>query len=110
MRVGYAEALNTLDLHTPNPLPQQHRDLLFCLIEAPWKLIYHFNTPANTELYGLTSDPRELRNVASQYADEVRRLVAELEQSGSMAVKVVEPNSPLDQEALEKLRSLGYVK
>jgi arylsulfatase A-like enzyme len=109
-RVGYAEALNTLDLHTPDPMPHQHRDLLFCLVEPPWKLIYHYHTPANTELYNLTSDPRELHNVASQYADEVARLVAALDESGAMVVKIAEPNSPLDQEAFEKLRSLGYVK
>jgi arylsulfatase A-like enzyme len=109
-RVAYAEALNTLDLHTPDPMPQQHRDLLFCLVEPPWKLIYHFHTPANTELYNLASDPRELHNVAGKYTDEVTRLVAALDESGAMAVQIVEPNTPLDQEALEKLRSLGYVK
>jgi arylsulfatase A-like enzyme len=109
-RTGYAEALNSLDLHTPDPMPQQHRDLLFCLVEPPWKLIYHYHTPANSELYNLTRDPRELHNVAGQYPDEVTRMVASLEESGAMQVKIVEPNTPLDQEALEKLRSLGYVK
>jgi len=108
-RTGYAEALNTLDLHTPDPLPQQHRDLLFCVVEPPWKLIYHFNTPDNSELYNLASDPQERHNVAAQYRDEVTRLAAVLNESGAMEVEIVEPNSPLDQEAIEKLRSLGYL-
>ncbi len=108
-RAGYAEALNTLDLHTPDPLPQRHRDLLFCLVEPPWKLIYHFNSPENTELYNLANDAHEVHNVADQYRDEAARLVANLQESGALEVKIVEPNSPLDQDALEKLRSLGYI-
>jgi arylsulfatase A-like enzyme len=108
-RIGYAEALNTLDLHTPDPLPPQHRDLLFCIVEPPWKLIYHYNTPENSELYNLASDPQELHNVAAQFRDEVTRLAATLDESGAMAVQIIEPNSPLDQEAIDKLRSLGYL-
>jgi arylsulfatase A-like enzyme len=109
-RVAYAEALNTLDLHTPDPLPSQHRDLLFCQVGLPWKLIYHLHAPGNTELYNLKTDPRELRNVAAQYPDEVARLRAALEESGAMQVRIQEPNSPLDKEAFEKLRSLGYTR
>jgi arylsulfatase A-like enzyme len=108
-RTGYAEALNTLDLHTPDPLPQKHRDLLFCQMEPPWKLIYHYNTPANSELYNLATDPKEQQNVAAQYRDEVTRLAAALNESGAMEVQLIEPNSPLDQEAIDKLRSLGYI-
>lgn len=108
-RTGYAEALNTLDVHTPTDLPGRHRDLLFCLVDPPWKLIYHKNSPENSELYNLSEDPKELTNLAGQSPEEVARLAGLLEQSGAMQIQIMPPSEPMDADGLRKLRSLGYV-
>jgi len=108
-RVALAEALNTLDAHAPKELPPYQRDLLFSVVNQPWKLIYHKNSPGNSELYHLVNDRRELNNLAAARPQIVKRLVAELERSGAMNVQIAEPTEPLPQDALEKLRALGYV-
>ena len=108
-RTALAEALNTLDAHTPPELAGKHKDLLFCQFDFPWKLIYHKNEPENTELYDLRSDPRELNNVAAEFPAERDRLIAALEESGAMHIEIVAPTEPMDPEGVRKLRSLGYI-
>jgi len=107
-RLAYAETLNTIDLHTPTKLPDVQKDDLFCLNDGTWKLIYHRQHPENTELYNLKKDPQEKNNVAAQHPEEVARLEKLLRKSGAMKVNIVNPGEPMNQEALEKLRSLGY--
>lgn len=107
-RLALAEALNTVDLHAPEHLPEHQQDDLFCMMDGRWKLIYHKHNPENNELYDLQADPAELKNVAADHPDEVARLKKALDKSGALEVKFIEPGAPMDQEALEKLRSLGY--
>ncbi|MBU0755757.1 MAG: sulfatase-like hydrolase/transferase, partial [Planctomycetes bacterium] len=107
-RLAYAEALNTIDVHTPVKLPEFQRDDLFCLNDGTWKLIHHKHHPENSELYNLKTDPKEMSNLATQLPEEVTRLETILKKSGAMDVKIIEPGEPMDQEDLEKLRSLGY--
>ena len=78
-------------------------------MEGDWKLIHHQTVPANSELYNLASDPRELENVHSDSPQVVARLLAHLQESGAMTVRPPEDDEPLSEEALEKLRSLGYI-
>jgi hypothetical protein len=108
-RTGYAEALSTLDTHAPPTLPPHQRDLLFAVVTRNWKLIYHRNEPRNSELYDLIEDPGELRNLAGELPAQARLLLDSLEASGAMAIRRIDPGAPMDPEALEKLRSLGYV-
>jgi arylsulfatase A-like enzyme len=108
-RIGFAEALNTLDTHAPGNLPPHQRDLLFCAMDRTWKLIHHVNEPRNDELYDLVEDPGELTNLATVNPGERERLLTALKRSGIMNIERVEPSGPLDPEDLEKLRSLGYV-
>jgi arylsulfatase A-like enzyme len=107
-RLGYAEALNTLDLRAPVALPPQHRDLLFAVVDWPWKLIHHREHPERSELYDLERDPGELRNLAVEQPVVRARLLAEIERSGMLAIETQEIDAPAP-EFLEKLRSLGYV-
>jgi hypothetical protein len=79
-------------------------------MDRRYKLIHHRDRPENSELYDLESDPAELRNVAHERPDELRRLLATLEPSGAMDLVPQMPAEPLDEEALEKLRSLGYAR
>jgi arylsulfatase A-like enzyme len=109
-RLAYAEALNTIDVHAPRNLPAHQQDDLFCIVDDTWKLIYHKNSPENSELYNLKDDPGEKKNVAAKFTEEAARLAGVLDDSGAMEVKHKEPGEPMDQEALEKLRALGYGK
>ena len=111
-RLGYAEALNTLDMfaHGVVPVPKHQDDLLFCAMDRNWKLIYHRGHPENSELYNLVDDPKELNNVAATYPQEFARLLQWLSDAGAMTVELIEPETPLDEETIRKLESLGYMR
>lgn len=111
-RLAYAEALNTLDMfaHGVVPVPEHQDDLLFCVMDQNWKLIYHRDHPENSELYHLVDDPKELNNVAAAYPQEFARLLQWLSDAGAMTVELIEPETPLDEETIRKLESLGYMR
>lgn len=109
-RVGYAEALNTLDTHSPGSLPRHQKDLLFSIVEANWKLIYHQEHPKNSELYHLATDPEELHNVIEQHPEEAKRLMARLRASGGLEIEVIHREGREDPEMIDRLRSLGYIQ
>ncbi len=108
-RIAVAEALNTLDDHAPAQLPSHQKDLLFMAMDRRWKLIHHRNEPGNDELYDLLNDPQETINLIGGQPTEARRLLGALEDTGIMKVELSDPDEPMDPDALEKLRSLGYV-
>lgn len=107
-RYGYAEALNTIDVHAPPNLAERHRDLLFTVMDRDWKLIHHKERPENSELYDLREDPGETRNVIGENPEVARRLRAELDSLGAMEIEIREPATPMSEEAAAKLRALGY--
>jgi len=109
-RIGYAEALNTLDTHSPGSLPRRQKDLLFSIVEKDWKLIYHQEHPKNSELYHLATDPEELHNVIEQHPEEAKRLMARLRASGGLEIEVIHREGREDPEMMDKLRSLGYIQ
>ena len=106
-RLGYAEALNTLDAHAPRALPARQKDLLFCVVDQDWKLIHHMEKPKNSELYDLRRDPGELENVFDEHPEQVARLMTFIEESGCTEMSR-EAVAPMEEEAVLKLRSLGY--
>jgi len=108
-RIVLAEALNSLDALTPRRLPAHQKDLLFCAMDARWKLIYHHDHPENSELYDLASDPRELTNVIARYPEEKQRLLRRLSESGAMVIDTVAPDAPEAEESIRMLESLGYI-
>jgi len=111
-RVGFAEALNTLDEFARGvvALPEHQNDLLFCAMDRTWKLIYHHNHPENSELYNLTDDPKEQHNVAATNREQFDRLRQWLADAGALNIRIVEPEAPLDEADRRKLESLGYIK
>ena len=69
--------------------------------EGRWKYI----AAPEPELYDLTADPAELRNVAAQHSQEIQRLAALLPtDAGRFAAA-----EPLKPEEAAKLQSLGYL-
>lgn len=108
-RMAYAEALNTEDISKlPSGLPERHKDLLFCVMDRDWKLIYHKHRPENSELYDLRNDPKELKNVIEQEVDQRNRLMQILEKTGGLTIHRNE-TSPIDEETRKRLEALGYL-
>ncbi len=105
---AYADALNTVDEHSPNNgLPEHCRDDLFMVIDGRWKLIHHKATPANTELFDLEADPLERENVAARFPEERARLEAWLERAGAMNIDRGERQEGLDTDSLHQLGYTG---
>jgi arylsulfatase A-like enzyme len=108
-RRAYADALNLYDLNSRKVQRRRpNDDLLYSVIEYPWKLIYRSLRPDESELYDLGSDPDEAVNLYASESGQAERLVKVLHELGGF---VNEPfgDGKGDPEALERLRTLGYV-
>jgi arylsulfatase A-like enzyme len=90
----------------------------FARVDAQWKLIWRDQAQKSglpeVELYDRRADRAEVKNVASQQPDVVRRQLAEVQQ-WIEAQKQIRPHLgssgkvSMDPKALERLRSLGYI-
>lgn len=107
-RLAYADALNLVDEHSPGKrLPPGCNDNLFCVTDGKWKMIYHEEAPQFSELYNLEEDPDEVRNVAGNHPNRMRRLKAFLDERGAMELQPPEPGSESAPDAAS-LKGLGY--
>jgi arylsulfatase A-like enzyme len=61
------------------------------------------------ELYDLSRDPREQRNVAAEHPKRVEALTAEITAWRDRDLRPDVPSQEIDPETLEELRALGYV-
>ena len=92
-------------LETRVPLVEYHWSALTGLTSRDWKYI-HSSKP---ELYDLLADPGEGRNLFRESPEVARRFGSRLEALGrSFQTREPEPVQ-LDQAALDRLRSLGYL-
>lgn len=109
-RPAYADSVNILSYGRLDDPDESDRksDKLYGLIDAGLKLIYHQLHPEESELYELSSDPREERNLAAERPAEVRRLLAELERRGALS-DILPGMTGYDLERRRRLRSLGYI-
>jgi hypothetical protein len=82
-------------------------------LDYPWKLILH-REEGSIELYNLESDPKEERNIASAFPEQVRSLQGRLLRllpKRSPAEPSEQSEAPLDDPRLEEqLRALGYIQ
>jgi arylsulfatase A-like enzyme len=77
---------------------------LFSLLRSPYKLIESPNHP--TQLYDIRWDPDELSDIASHHPETVAELSSELH---GFRTRIGELEAlPMDAEAAERLRALGY--
>lgn len=62
------------------------------------------------ELYRITDDPGEQRNLVEEEAAVLSRMRIAMEQYRSRMQATAAPSRPLDSEAVEQLRTLGYIE
>ena len=78
--------------------------------EDPWEAALSANRPIREELYDLSNDPRERRDVASEQSAVVARLRAMLETMRSPAERRRGTDRALSPRDVQALRELGYIK
>ena len=76
---------------------------LRALVDDRWKLILS----SEAELFDLTSDPGETRNIASEKASLVAGMAKRIRELS--AANAAQPQAGVSPEAAERLRALGYV-
>lgn len=106
-RIAYADALNTLDSHSPlRRLPASQRDDLYVVMDRRWKLIHHRLRPEESELYDLAEDPLESKNLYALQPEIVAGLRAFLEQRD--ALRLVPAGESGERPDPARLEALGY--
>ena len=107
-RIAYAEQLNEFDLNADVLRGRPLDGRLYCVTDGAWKLILRRNLPDRSELFLTADDPGELGNRYGDAREEATRLLAILD---AMQPYRDQPfgEGEGDREALERLRSLGYV-
>lgn len=105
-RIAYADALNLDDTHSPKPAAlKKNYDNLYCATDGNWKLIWHQTKEANSELFHLSEDPLELKNLWSKDHPEAERLYAFLAEREVWKTEAPTEHASADAGALE---GLGY--
>jgi arylsulfatase A-like enzyme len=107
-RRAYADALNLYDLNADVVRRRPNDDLLYSVIEYPWKLIYRSRRPDESELYDLGSDPDEAVNLYASETEQADHLVEVLRELDGF-VEQSFGDGVGDPEVIERLRALGYV-
>ncbi|MBU0754347.1 MAG: sulfatase [Planctomycetes bacterium] len=105
-RTAYADALISLDDNRPYHAQGKYEDLMYCVMNRSWKLIFRrFNTD-ESELYKIDEDPKELENVINKYPEIRDSLLEFLKKPGVMIDELIQA-APQTEE-LDRLRELGY--
>jgi arylsulfatase A-like enzyme len=111
-RIAFADQINSYDLNASRVSTRPGDDLLYTAMDRDWKLIYRPTQPGLSELYNLSADPDEERNLYRERPDQALRLAQRLARH---APWVTEPFPPLEAPdrlsgAREALAALGYVE
>jgi arylsulfatase A-like enzyme len=101
-----------------HPIVSEVYPLPFSSSEGDWRVLFDgelkfcWNSSGRHELYDLTNDPREARNLAGQDEERVKRMGHLLRAYLDSLPKPPDAGPPveLDEETRKALRSLGYVK
>ena len=105
-RVGYADALIRLDDNRPDHAKDVNNDLMYCVMNRSWKLIWRHFQPEASELYRIDTDPREKKNVIHEHPEVRDRLFKYLKQPGIMIEELI-PRAE-DDDVTRRLKELGY--
>ncbi len=106
-RIAYADALNLEDTHSPGTrLPGTQNDNLYMAMGKRWKLIYHKQQPANSELYDLQRDPTEQKNLYGERPAAADRLLRYLTDRNAFRLEPADSGGAAPDPAA--LDDLGY--
>ena len=110
------EGRNVLDA-VETDQPALSESVLYGLEKKSWreggyKLIHRSEYPQDVqfELYDLTADPRESRDIAPAQPERVRMMSDRMQSYLHQLSRAAPSTAPIDRETIERLRSLGYVK
>jgi arylsulfatase A-like enzyme len=106
-RVAYADAINLFDLNASMVKRRPDDGLVYCAMDREWKLMHRPLLEGKDELYNLSADPREQRNLVDFETAQADRLKKALDQFDGYVEKPF--GDALDPKVLERLRSLGYI-
>jgi arylsulfatase A-like enzyme len=110
-RLAYADSVNMLTyfrLDNQDKHDNKH-DMLYCLMNETYKLIYHQLEPDKIEFYNLSADPKEMHNLAASNPPEMQVLMNRLENLNAFS-DIMPDMTPSDLERINKLRDLGYLQ
>ena len=107
-RLAYADALNKWDTRADMLQKRPADDLLHCLMDERWKLIYRPLRQDESELYDLELDRDEARNLYRASPASGRPLLDELDARRPWVLAPLGAGD-LDGDAAEALRELGYL-
>jgi len=109
-RTALADQLNGLDWNAGEVRERKLDDFLYATVDRDWKLVYRPRHFAESELYQLSRDPREERNLFSARPEEARALLERLAEAAPWVTEPFEPliGGPDADEARRALSELGY--
>jgi arylsulfatase A-like enzyme len=102
----------------PNGFVPENRTDTVALLDANWKLIYRDKGKEvglnKIELFDRRADREETKNIAAQHPQEVDRMMTEIAQWMEAEKQLRSslsrgPKAILDQQTIDRLRSLGYL-
>ncbi len=105
---AYSDSVNMLTYGFFKGIRDVKDDMLFCVVDGRWKYIHHLLRTDESELYDLSNDPGEQRNLFGLRPDQVERLRGEL-RAWDYAPDPGSQRGRMSPEDVERLRSLGYV-
>jgi len=106
----YCDSVNMLTYRSGPERMDVKNDMLFGLVEGPWKYIYHFLREGESELYNLDEDPHEEHNLYTSRPDIVKRLKATLQKRPFIPRGQLSDPNRMSPDDIERLRSLGYIE
>ena len=109
-RVAFAEHLGGYETPAPALLRvRPHDDFVYSISDGTWKLIYRPAHSARSELFLLSQDPGEERNLLHERPQQVERLLAQLAARAPWVDRPFDPapHDPAPQ-VTRALLSLGY--
>jgi len=114
-RCALADAINGYDENALGIRARPLDDFLYCATDARWKLVYRPAHPAESELFDLETDPRELANRFAENPGEARALEEHLAASRPWVAAPFPPLAgpqarPGAEHASRALSGLGYTQ
>jgi arylsulfatase A-like enzyme len=107
---AYSDSVNTLSYELSPNITDTKSDMLFSVIlDGRWKYIHHLDFQPNNELYDLTRDPGELKNIIALHPTIARRARTELDRHPFTPTRQLEGHD-VPEDVIEALRALGYTQ